>query len=163
MKAGPCHCLSFLEHHLPFLGHCYFYGLPVWSVQPTRTIYLPRFPLWCSSGWLPKMLSWSLNMPMMNSKMAIPYLMQQFWRPRNGLELYSWPLSPLSLAYCLWYWRLAQDLKHVTLGGMVIATFLGVFFYPMLYVLIGKIGGYEKSREKQLALEGENTQAIEKE
>jgi HAE1 family hydrophobic/amphiphilic exporter-1 len=32
------------------------------------------------------------------------------------------------------------------LGGMGIATLLGVFFYPMLYILIGKIAGYEKKR-----------------
>jgi len=37
------------------------------------------------------------------------------------------------------------------LGGMVIATLLGVFFYPMLYILIGKLAGYEKRREKELA------------
>jgi len=34
------------------------------------------------------------------------------------------------------------------LGGMAIATLLGVFFYPMLYILIGKIGKYEEKREK---------------
>ena len=33
------------------------------------------------------------------------------------------------------------------LGGMTIATILGVFFYPMLFLLIGKIAGYEKKRE----------------
>ena len=33
-------------------------------------------------------------------------------------------------------------------GGMAIATLLGVFFYPMLYILIGKIGKYEEKREK---------------
>ena len=33
------------------------------------------------------------------------------------------------------------------LGGMSIATLLGVFFYPMLFLLIGKIAGYEKKRE----------------
>ena len=34
------------------------------------------------------------------------------------------------------------------LGGMALATFLGVFLYPMLFVLIGKIAGYEKKRDK---------------
>lgn len=34
------------------------------------------------------------------------------------------------------------------LGGMTIATMLGVFFYPMLFVFIGKIAGYEKKRDK---------------
>ncbi len=32
------------------------------------------------------------------------------------------------------------------LGGMSLATLLGVFLYPMLYVAIGKIFGYEKKR-----------------
>jgi HAE1 family hydrophobic/amphiphilic exporter-1 len=32
------------------------------------------------------------------------------------------------------------------LGGMILATILGVFFYPMLFVLIGRIAGYEKNR-----------------
>jgi HAE1 family hydrophobic/amphiphilic exporter-1 len=39
------------------------------------------------------------------------------------------------------------------LGGMSLATLLGVFLYPMLFVFIGKIAGYEKKREKMLALE----------
>lgn len=33
------------------------------------------------------------------------------------------------------------------LGGMSLATFLGVFLYPMLFVFIGKIAGYEKKRD----------------
>ncbi len=35
------------------------------------------------------------------------------------------------------------------LGGMSLATFLGVFMYPMLFVFIGKIAGYEKKRDKE--------------
>ncbi len=34
------------------------------------------------------------------------------------------------------------------LGGMTLATLLGVFLYPMLFVLIGKLAGYEKKREQ---------------
>ena len=34
------------------------------------------------------------------------------------------------------------------LGGMTVATMLGVFLYPMLFVFIGKIAGYEKKRDK---------------
>ena len=33
------------------------------------------------------------------------------------------------------------------LGGMILATVLGVFFYPMLFVLIGKLGKYEQKRD----------------
>ena len=32
------------------------------------------------------------------------------------------------------------------LGGMSLATLLGVFFYPMLFVFIGKVGRYEEAR-----------------
>ncbi len=39
------------------------------------------------------------------------------------------------------------------LGGMTLATFLGVFLYPMLFILIGKLFGYEKQRENALGLE----------
>lgn len=42
------------------------------------------------------------------------------------------------------------------LGGMTIATLLGVFFYPMLFILIGKLGKYEKKRAK-LQSENETT------
>lgn len=43
------------------------------------------------------------------------------------------------------------------LGGMIIATLLGVFFYPMLFVLIGKLGRYEQKREKQQKLQSQNS------
>lgn len=41
------------------------------------------------------------------------------------------------------------------LGGMVLATVLGVFLYPLLYVMIGKLGKYEEKRDllKQQAIE----------
>ena len=45
------------------------------------------------------------------------------------------------------------------LGGMSIATLLGVFFYPMLFVLIGKLAGYEKKRD----LNGISLETAEKE
>jgi HAE1 family hydrophobic/amphiphilic exporter-1 len=34
------------------------------------------------------------------------------------------------------------------LGGMTLATLLGVFLYPMLFVLVGKLGKYEQKREQ---------------
>jgi HAE1 family hydrophobic/amphiphilic exporter-1 len=41
------------------------------------------------------------------------------------------------------------------LGGMFVATLLGVFFYPMFFVLIGKLGRYEQKRELQTEPEKE--------
>ena len=43
------------------------------------------------------------------------------------------------------------------LGGMTLATFLGVFMYPMLFILIGKLAGYEKKREQQKLYELETS------
>jgi HAE1 family hydrophobic/amphiphilic exporter-1 len=34
-------------------------------------------------------------------------------------------------------------------AGMLAATMIGVFIYPMLYVVIGKLAGYEKDRERK--------------
>jgi len=38
------------------------------------------------------------------------------------------------------------------LGGMTLATILGIFLYPMLFVFIGKISGYEKKRDLEAQL-----------
>ena len=39
------------------------------------------------------------------------------------------------------------------LGGMGLATLLGVFMYPMLFIAIGKLFGYEKKRDKLIKSE----------
>ncbi len=45
---------------------------------------------------------------------------------------------------------LARNVMGVAVfGGMLAATMIGVFIYPMLYVVIGKLGGYEKKRERE--------------
>jgi len=31
-------------------------------------------------------------------------------------------------------------------GGILLATVIGVVMYPMLFILVGKIAGYEKKR-----------------
>jgi hydrophobe/amphiphile efflux-1 (HAE1) family protein len=41
------------------------------------------------------------------------------------------------------------------LGGMALATLLGLVFYPMLFVFIGKIAGYEKKRELNMSAKKE--------
>ncbi len=40
------------------------------------------------------------------------------------------------------------------LGGMGIATVLGLVFYPMLFVLVGKVAKYEQTRDADLVKEG---------
>ncbi len=40
-----------------------------------------------------------------------------------------------------------QVMGVALLGGITIATLLGVFFYPMLFIFVGKIAKYEQKRE----------------
>ena len=47
------------------------------------------------------------------------------------------------------------------LGGMTVATFLGVFLYPMLFVAIGKLFGYEKKRDKLAEEDAQQNTSIE--
>jgi len=46
------------------------------------------------------------------------------------------------------------------LGGMTMATLLGVFFYPMLFVLVGKLGKYEQKRDAKKDKESNMTSNI---
>jgi HAE1 family hydrophobic/amphiphilic exporter-1 len=39
---------------------------------------------------------------------------------------------------------------------MTLATLLGVFLYPMLFVFIGKIAGYEKKRDLEASKQPAN-------
>ncbi len=48
------------------------------------------------------------------------------------------------------------------LGGMSLATLLGVFMYPMLFVAIGKLFGYEKKRDLLLKQSAVDSQQSEK-
>ena len=40
-----------------------------------------------------------------------------------------------------------QVMGMALFGGMALATMLGVFLYPMLFVFVGKLAGYEKKRD----------------
>ena len=41
------------------------------------------------------------------------------------------------------------------LGGMALATLLGLVFYPMLFIFVGKIAGYEKKRDLNMSAKKE--------
>jgi HAE1 family hydrophobic/amphiphilic exporter-1 len=40
-----------------------------------------------------------------------------------------------------------QVMGMALIGGMSMATLLGVFLYPMLFIFIGKLAKYEQKRE----------------
>ncbi len=69
------------------------------------------------------------------------------------MTAFSFILGILPLIFASGSGAEARKVMGVTLlGGMSIATFLGVFLYPLLFVLIGTIAGYEKKRDKELKL-----------
>ena len=42
----------------------------------------------------------------------------------------------------------ARNIMGVALvGGMTLATLLGIFFYPSLYYMVARVGGFERKRE----------------
>jgi hydrophobic/amphiphilic exporter-1 (mainly G- bacteria), HAE1 family len=46
----------------------------------------------------------------------------------------------------------ARKVMGMTLfGGMLLATVIGVLMYPLLFILVGRIAGYEKKRDKNQA------------
>ena len=68
-------------------------------------------------------------------------------------------ISPLIFASGAF--SVARNLMGVALvGGMLVATILGIFIYPALYYLVGRIARFEKRRERiqKNRLEYENTQ-----
>lgn len=64
------------------------------------------------------------------------------------MTAFSFILGILPLIFASGSGALARKVMGMALlGGMAIATLLGVFIYPMLFVFVGKLFGYEKKRE----------------
>ena len=55
----------------------------------------------------------------------------------------------LPLVFASGVYATARNIMGVALvGGMVCATLLGIFLYPALYYLIGRLGRYEKGQSQ---------------
>ena len=66
------------------------------------------------------------------------------------MTAFSFVLGVLPLVFATGTGSEARKVMGMALlGGMSLATVLGVFFYPMLFVLIGKLFGYEKKRDRE--------------
>ena len=64
------------------------------------------------------------------------------------MTAFSFILGILPLVVATGAGALSRKVMGVALlGGMCLATLLGVFFYPMLFVLVGKLCRYEKKRD----------------
>ncbi|MBC2715202.1 MAG: multidrug efflux RND transporter permease subunit [Desulfobacteraceae bacterium] len=70
------------------------------------------------------------------------------------MTAFSFILGVLPLVFATGAGSEARKVMGMSLlGGMSLATILGVFFYPMLFVFIGNIAGYERKRKNADASE----------
>ncbi len=75
------------------------------------------------------------------------------------MTVFSFILGILPLLVATGAGSEARKVMGMTLfGGICMATLLGLFMYPMLYVLIGKIAGFEKKRDLKEQLKQNNIQ-----
>ena len=57
----------------------------------------------------------------------------------------------LPLIFASGAYSVARNVMGVALvGGMIIATTLGIFVYPSLYYLVGRVAQFEKRRERMI-------------
>lgn len=67
------------------------------------------------------------------------------------MTAFSFIFGIMPLVYASGAYSAARNIMGMALvGGMLIATMLGVFVYPVLYILIGKLGRFEARRERKL-------------
>ena len=65
------------------------------------------------------------------------------------MTAFSFILGVLPLIFASGVYATARNIMGVALvGGMVCATLLGIFLYPALYYLIGRLGRYEKGQSQ---------------
>ena len=65
------------------------------------------------------------------------------------MTAFSFILGVLPLVFASGVYATARNIMGVALvGGMVCATLLGIFLYPALYYLIGRLGRYEKGQSQ---------------
>ncbi len=65
------------------------------------------------------------------------------------MTVFSFVLGILPLLFATGAGAEARKVMGMALfGGITLATILGVILYPMLFIFIGKLAGYEKKRIK---------------
>ncbi|MFI3315700.1 MAG: efflux RND transporter permease subunit [Rikenellaceae bacterium] len=65
------------------------------------------------------------------------------------MTTFAFVIGVLPLVFASGVYSVARNIIGVALiGGIVVATMLGIFIYPLLYALFGKIANFEKKRTK---------------
>lgn len=66
------------------------------------------------------------------------------------MTAFSFILGVLPLIFASGVYSTARNIMGIALvGGMLCATMLGIFLYPSLYYLVGRLGGFEKERDRK--------------
>ena len=72
------------------------------------------------------------------------------------MTAFAFILGVMPLIFASGVYATARNIMGVALvGGMLFATLLGIFVYPALYYLVGRIGRFERRRERKKELEAE--------
>lgn len=72
------------------------------------------------------------------------------------MTAFAFILGVMPLVFASGVYATARNIMGVALvGGMLFATLLGIFVYPALYYLVGRIGRFERRRERKKELEAE--------
>ena len=66
------------------------------------------------------------------------------------MTAFAFILGVMPLIFASGVYATARNIMGVALvGGMLFATLLGIFVYPALYYFVGRIGGFERRRERK--------------
>ena len=73
------------------------------------------------------------------------------------MTAFAFVLGVMPLVFADGVYATARNIMGVALvGGMTLATLVGVLLYPALYYAVARIGGFERKREKQRVYETES-------
>ena len=65
------------------------------------------------------------------------------------MTAFAFILGVMPLVFASGVYSTARNIMGVALvGGMLVATLVGIFLYPAAYFLVAKVGGFERRRQK---------------
>jgi HAE1 family hydrophobic/amphiphilic exporter-1 len=66
------------------------------------------------------------------------------------MTAFAFIIGLLPLLFASGAYSVARNIMGLSLvGGMIVATLLGIFVYPSLYYMVGRVARFEKRRERK--------------